>query len=568
MSLKSVQQHLISHKNEINLPSEGATVFVGISGGVDSSVVAMLLKSMGYDVRGVFLVCWDPEYPGCTSNEDKKNAIKISSLLKIPLSVVDFRREYKSKVMTYMWSEYKSSRVPNPDVVCNREIKFGLLKEWVKNQDNDAWLGTGHYAKLYNNGLFTANSDKKPNSTTEKYGLYNSDLDIQNKVLSDNFADIPYRWECFSVGVACDKSKDQSYFLSQVKQESLSKTTFPLGVLKKDEVRNLTKELDMPNWNKKDSQGICFIGDVNMTDFIKKNVDLKNGDVVDLTMQVIGKHKGLPLYTLGQRHGLSINKYVSEPMYVIDKDEKNNQLIVGKRKSAYCDEFSIELANFSSYFDFLLQEKLFHKHRVQLFQGKVSQGTAGFCDAIEKEKLGLDKEIDLYIDAGVNFGIDKNMFIKEGADKENQNQKGKDNDKENGNKNEKDEEMDEYISIDDDFFGHGKKLTVRIRNQGSFLPCQLKIPFSKYNNHKTNTKPEHQKIYAESKRYSKQNNQDNHIKHDLSFDNIPKDVKVKLTSPEFGINPGQFAVFYLDDKIILSASIKTVNTEYRKRFRN
>lgn len=590
MSLKSVQKHLTSHKNEINLPPKGATVFVGISGGVDSSVVAMLLKTMGYDVRGVFLICWDPEYPGCTSNEDKKNAIKISSLLNIPLRIVDFRDEYKSKVMTYLWGEYNKGRVPNPDIVCNREIKFGLLKEWVKRQDKNAWLSTGHYARIVRTQAVKIKTDKSADNVKSIQALCDDDLTNQTKGSNDKSFKKLLSKDKLSIASSCDKSKDQSYFLSNINEEVLSNTTFPLGVLKKSEVRELAKEFNMPSWNKEDSQGICFIGDVNMTDFIKENVKLITGDIIDKNLEVIGEHKGLPLYTLGQRHGLHVKKYVSEPMYVIDKDIKKNLLIVGNRNDSFCDEFTVDICNMNSLFECLLLEKLSHNYREDI------DIDVKMC---MDDKVNVEDEIDPDIESVVypNNCIDDSNSIcacrtcidngngngngnenengdgdsnGHGDGKENGNGHGDGN--ESGNENEGGDENGNGngndIVICDEFFGHGKKLTVRIRNLGSFLPCQLKIPLHKNNKHKTSQITEVQGTYKKQKTHTNREKNNEYEYHDLmpDYSYSSKNIKVKLTSSEFGINPGQYAVFYLDDTIIMAGSINKVNTGYKKRF--
>lgn len=604
MSLKSVQKYLTSHKNEINLPPNGATVFVGISGGVDSSVVAMLLKSMGYGVRGVFLVCWDPEYPGCTSNEDKKNAIKISSLLNIPLRIIDFRDEYKSKVMTYLWDEYKIGRVPNPDIVCNREIKFGLLKEWVKRQDKNVWLSTGHYARIARNQIVKVKTDKSAGDVKNIQVLCYDDLTNQTKESNDKSFKKLLVKDKLSIASSYDKSKDQSYFLSNIDEEILNNTTFPLGVLKKNEVRELAKEFNMPSWNKEDSQGICFIGDVNMTDFIKENVKLITGDIIDKSLEVIGEHKGLALYTLGQRHGLQVKKYVSEPMYVIDKDIKKNLLIVGNRNDAFCDEFTVDICNMNSLFECLLFAKLSHNYKDDIdieakmcMDDKVNVGDEidpdiesvvylndCICDSNsicacrtcidngnenENENGDGDRDRDRDRDSnGHGDGKENGGGDGNGNGNGNENGDGNDNDNDNDNDNGNGNGNGNEIAIDDEFFGHGKKLTVRIRNLGSFLPCQLKIPFHVKNKHKTSQITEVQGTYKKQKTHTNQEKNNEYENYDLipDYSYSSKNIKVKLTSSEFGINPGQYAVFYLDDTIIMSGSINKVNTGYKKRF--
>lgn len=275
-------------------------VALGMSGGVDSSVSAHLLKQQGYDVTGVYLECW--RAPGCRTDADRQDALKVALDLKIPFQVLDFKKEYKKKVVDYFLKEYKQGRTPNPDVVCNQEIKFGLFYDWALDQGFDK-VATGHYAKIIQESLATPKT----------------------------------------LAIPKDKHKDQTYFLYVLTQEQLTNTLFPLHDLTKDEVRSLARQRKLAVSQKKDSVGICFMGDINVGDFLKERLGENPGDVVDTEGYVIGHHRGLWFYTIGQRHGFeieaktiikqrdgsTISRRNLPPFYVIDKNQANNQLVVG-----------------------------------------------------------------------------------------------------------------------------------------------------------------------------------------------------------------------------------------------
>ena len=265
-------------------------VFVGLSGGVDSSVSAALLKKAGYDVHGVFIKVWQPDFwGGCTMKEDRLDAMRVCAKLEIPFYTLDLEKEYKNEVVDYMIAEYKAGRTPNPDVMCNKYVKFGGFFDWAIAQGAD-FVATGHYAQI--------SYDCKKN----KYELLAGD----------------------------DKNKDQSYFLWTLTQKQLSKTIFPVGNIEKPEVRKLALKFGLNTAIKKDSQGLCFIGKVEMADFLKHFIKIKPGNVLSEKGEVIGRHQGVVFYTLGQRHGFDINiKTVNEyPYFIISKDIKNNTLTV------------------------------------------------------------------------------------------------------------------------------------------------------------------------------------------------------------------------------------------------
>lgn len=303
----------------------GLRIAVGLSGGVDSAVAAALLKEQGYDVSGVFLECWNE--PGCRTDEDRKDALKVALKLKIPFKVLDFRREYKRKVMDWFYRELKKGRTPNPDVVCNQEIKFGLFLKWaVKNKFD--YVATGHYAQLVVDSStinFRAHASRRlsGHDCARKFTLTASTHLLQS----------------------VDKKKDQTYFLAMLNQKQLSRVLFPVGGMTKKQVRQEARKRGLAVWDKKDSTGICFINhDLSFEEFVKRKVKEHQGEVVNLEGEEIGKHKGVEFYTIGQRHGFKIiDKSIRRPKYyVINKDLEKNRLVVGLKRDLARKEFEVE----------------------------------------------------------------------------------------------------------------------------------------------------------------------------------------------------------------------------------
>lgn len=266
--------------------NQDTKVVVGMSGGVDSSVAAYLLKKQGYNVVGIFMKNWDDtdENGVCTATEDFNDVIRVCNQIGIPYYSVNFEKQYWDKVFTYFLDEYKAGRTPNPDVMCNKEIKFKAFLEHAMTLGAD-YLATGHYARV-------------------------ELRDGEYKMLR---------------GV--DDNKDQTYFLNQLGQAQLSKVMFPLGHLPKSEVRKIAAEAGLATATKKDSTGICFIGERNFKDFLSNYLPAQKGNMTTLTGEVKGKHDGLMYYTVGQRHGLGIGGS-GEPWFVIGKNLKENILYV------------------------------------------------------------------------------------------------------------------------------------------------------------------------------------------------------------------------------------------------
>ncbi|HWC57592.1 MAG TPA: tRNA 2-thiouridine(34) synthase MnmA [Candidatus Paceibacterota bacterium] len=283
-------------------------VFVGISGGVDSSVSAYLLKQQGYDVHGIFVKTWSPQWLPCTWLDEKRDAMRICAALDIPFHFLDAEAEYKEGVADYMIEEYKAGRTPNPDVLCNRVIKFGSMWEYAKAHGAD-FIATGHYARIVSgNELVDSSEDKIQNQKAH------ADLSATNYYLL----------------TGSDKSKDQSYFLWMLTQDDLAHTLFPIGQLEKSEVRTIAQEAGLFTATKKDSQGICFLGDVDMREFLGHYIEQKQGSVIDEKGNAVGTHDGAVFYTLGERHGFTITEQSTDrkPYYVVGKDLEKNLLIV------------------------------------------------------------------------------------------------------------------------------------------------------------------------------------------------------------------------------------------------
>ena len=267
-------------------------VVVGMSGGVDSSVTALLLKEQGYDVVGIFMKNWDDtdENGVCTATEDYKDVAKVANQIGVPYYSVNFEKEYWDRVFEYFLAEYRAGRTPNPDVMCNKEIKFKAFLDYAMELGAD-YVATGHYARV---------------------------------VRDDEGVSHMLR------GV--DNNKDQTYFLSQLSQAQLSKTMFPLGHLQKPEVREIAERAGLATAKKKDSTGVCFIGEKNFKEFLSNYLPATPGNMVTEDGEVKGQHAGLMYYTIGQRQGLGIGGggASNEPWFAIGKELATNTLIVGQ----------------------------------------------------------------------------------------------------------------------------------------------------------------------------------------------------------------------------------------------
>ncbi|MBI2098329.1 MAG: tRNA 2-thiouridine(34) synthase MnmA [Candidatus Wildermuthbacteria bacterium] len=281
------------------MAKEKGKVFVGMSGGVDSSVAAALLKKAGFNVVGIYMKCWSAELsPSCTANDDERMARLAASHLGIPFYVWNFIDEYKKRVVDYMIEGYRNGVTPNPDMMCNKEIKFGLFFDKAMALGAD-YVATGHYARIQHvRNISSASSAKPPLEKARPLLLTGK-----------------------------DSNKDQSYFLAFIKAEVLDRVLFPIGNYTKPEVREMARKFGLPNAERKDSQGICFVGEVNVVDFLRQYIKPKKGEIVDTQGRVLGAHEGVMYYTVGQRQGIGL---AEGPWYVVSKDLKNNRLVVSK----------------------------------------------------------------------------------------------------------------------------------------------------------------------------------------------------------------------------------------------
>lgn len=270
------------------------TVFVGVSGGVDSSVAAFLLREQGYNVVGAFIKTWQPDFIECTWREERRDAMRVCAHLGIPFVTIDAEQEYKEKVGEYMIEEYKKGRTPNPDVMCNKEVKFGIFLQKAREMGAD-FVATGHYARL---------------ESRAESGIKNQELRILKK------------------GV--DEKKDQSYFLWTLTQDQLKYILFPIGHLPKDEVRKIAEKNGLFTATKKDSQGVCFLGEIDMKDFLQHYIPKQEGKVLNMEGETIGVHDGALFFTYGERHGFHITKKGTDdkPLYVVGKNIEENTITV------------------------------------------------------------------------------------------------------------------------------------------------------------------------------------------------------------------------------------------------
>ncbi len=299
------------------------TVFVGLSGGVDSALSATLLKQEGYEVVGVFIRTWHPEFLECNEEEERKDAMRVAAHLDIPFLTFDLEKEYKKEVADYMISEYRAGRTPNPDVMCNKEVKFGAFLKKAVEMGAD-YVATGHYAVAepakQNKNL------RKSSKNSPPYPLYGGSLPVRQAGDTDSFL--------LDLLRSPDDSKDQSYFLWTLNQKQLSKIIFPIGHLRKVQVRALAKKFSLPVAEKKDSQGICFLGAVDLKEFLRHYIKQKKGKVVNEKGEVIGTHNGAVFSTLGERHGFTITQKTPNDSryYIVAKDLKKNTLTVSTRQ--------------------------------------------------------------------------------------------------------------------------------------------------------------------------------------------------------------------------------------------
>ena len=309
-------------------------VYVGMSGGVDSSVSALLLQEQGFEVVGVYMKNWSRDLPGmkCPWAEDLADAKRVAVKLGIDFEVWDFEDAYREKVVEYMLSEFRKGNTPNPDVMCNQEIKFKLFYEKAMEAGAD-FIATGHYARVEN--MPSANEAKSEECLSEEhirrrgeYGATEPRNDgregaFRGEASSDLALGSPVLLR------AVDENKDQTYFLYRISEEALAHTIFPIGEMLKPEVKKLAEERGLHNAYKKESMGVCFVGEVGMKDFLREYIEVSPGEIREMESdKVLGYHEGAVFYTIGQRHGLYLASDL--PYYVVKKDVSRNIVYVSK----------------------------------------------------------------------------------------------------------------------------------------------------------------------------------------------------------------------------------------------
>lgn len=284
--------------------NKAQTVFVGLSGGVDSSVAALRLKKRGFNVVGVFIKVWHPEFMVCNWEAERLDAMRVAAHLDIPFLTCDAEAAYRDEVAHYFINEYKAGRTPNPDVLCNKEVKFGAFLKFAKERGAD-FIATGHYVQRIE-------------------GESGAEL---HRGLDDN--------------------KDQSYFLWSLSKEQLAMALFPVGDTKKEIIRDEAAKAGIPTATKKDSQGVCFLGHVDIPEFLSHYVTLEEGAVLDETGKAIGTHKGALVYTIGQRHGFVLTNKDTDrkQLYVTDKNIEQNTLTVSETKPSITNTDSVTVQN-------------------------------------------------------------------------------------------------------------------------------------------------------------------------------------------------------------------------------
>lgn len=278
------------------------TVFVGLSGGVDSSVAALRLKKQNYNVVGVFIKVWHPDFMVCNWETERLDAMRVAAHLDIPFLTCDAESEYRDDVAKYFIDEYRSGRTPNPDVMCNQYVKFGAFLRFAKEKGADH-IATGHYAQ---------NIPGKNGPELHR---------------------------------GADKNKDQTYFLWTLSNEQLGFSLFPVGDTPKESIRAEAELAGIPTAQKKDSQGICFLGHIDIPEFLSHYIELTPGPVLDENGEIVGQHKGAFVYTIGQRHGFSLSNQDTErnAMFVIATDTNKNTITVGEHKQFTEKSLNIKL---------------------------------------------------------------------------------------------------------------------------------------------------------------------------------------------------------------------------------
>ena len=323
---------------KLSIKKQGSTgqkkrVLMALSGGIDSAVSAYKLMKEGFDVEAVFMKNWSQtaglKISECPWLVDRQDALRVAAHLGIPMHTVNYEKEYKATVMDYFFKEYKAGRTPNPDVMCNKEIKFKVLYNWAMKQGFD-YVATGHYAQVKKikirqgsgNGAKVNNVIMRPVGEESRSFAIAQDDGLPTVRGGDSVRDV-YEYQLIR---SADEFKDQTYFIYNIHQSQLPHILFPIGSMKKTAVRAMAKKLKLPNANKKESMGLCFVGKIRLKDFLDQKLKPKSGQIVTIEKKVVGEHQGLAYYTVGQRQGIRVGS--DGPWYVVSKNLKTNTLVV------------------------------------------------------------------------------------------------------------------------------------------------------------------------------------------------------------------------------------------------
>lgn len=302
-------------------------VLVALSGGIDSAVSAWKLIGAGYEVEAAFMKNWSStkglKYDECPWLVDRQDALRVAAFLGIPMHTVNFEKQYEKTVLDYFFKEYKAGRTPNPDVMCNKEIKFKLLYDWAIKQNKFDYLATGHYAQVV--------ATRQTMRPVDNFDMKNEKV-VGKSHLRKQFARMIALGGAaaskapFTLQRSADEFKDQTYFIYNIRTPQLPHILFPIGTMKKSAVRNLAKKIGLPNADKKESMGLCFVGKIRLKEFLDQKLKPNPGAIMTTVGKVVGEHQGLAYYTIGQRQGVRVG--AGGPWYVVRKDLKKNRLVV------------------------------------------------------------------------------------------------------------------------------------------------------------------------------------------------------------------------------------------------
>ncbi len=371
-----------------------SSVYLGMSGGVDSSVSAVLLKEQGYNVTGVYMKNWSKDLPGmkCPWAEDLADAKRVAVQLDLDFEVWDFEAEYKQKVVDYMLAEFQNGRTPNPDIICNEQIKFKLFYDRAMAQGAD-YIATGHYARV---GVADIESGAWSGRSVDHKDLAQAARSGSTERTTPSHS--------FNLLRAVDENKDQTYFLYRMSNAATAKTIFPVGGMTKPEVKALAAEKGLDVATKKESMGVCFVGEVGMKDFLKEYLDAQPGEIRDAeTDQILGYHDGAIFYTIGQRHGLYLGGGL--PYYVVKKDLARNIVYVSRNlndANLWSDHLQLENLHLRTALPASGKIQVRLRHRAPLIDATVTfRGSADMVTSPQKVTIAPSQQCTVTFSAPV-----------------------------------------------------------------------------------------------------------------------------------------------------------------------